>query len=351
MASESYEVTRLRRQEQALDKLIDDMPPCIQSVLMEIRLDCRPGTVLDYARDTHEFLLYLIKANPTLKNVKPKDISVEALSSLTADDVNEFFSHCRTYRTPKGAIRETGKFRLSSIRSSLSVVFNKLYTKEIITRNPVAAAVQFHIPAKKTIDVLEKKEAKKLLNAVENTDLDSPNAAARSKRTVLRDTAIVTLLLNSGIRIAELVGLDVSDVDFDNGCIYIIRKGGAPDKVYLNDQTLGVLKDYIDLERPAYSDGGKETALFLSNRKKRIAVRSIQEMLKKYGSSALPSRRHLSPHTLRRTYGTALYEATGDLKNTQAVLGHTDVRTTSKYYVRESDIRKEQSGRKNLFDL
>jgi integrase len=226
-----------------------------------------------------------------------------------------------------------------------------LYTKEIITRNPVAAAVRFHIPAKKTIDVLEKKEAKKLLNAVENTDLDSPNAAARSKRTVLRDTAIVTLLLNSGIRIAELVGLDVSDVDFDNGCIYIIRKGGAPDKVYLNDQTLGVLKDYIDLERPAYSDGGKETALFLSNRKKRMAVRSIQEMLKKYGSSALPSRRHLSPHTLRRTYGTALYEATGDLKNTQAVLGHTDVRTTSKYYVRESDIRKEQSGRKNLFDL
>ena len=135
MASESYEVTRLRRQEQALDKLIDDMPPCIQSVLMEIRLDCRPGTVLDYARDTHEFLLYLIKANPTLKNVKPKDISVEALSSLTADDVNEFFSHCRTYRTPKGAIRETGKFWLLPSGSIFQPKRRSMYWKKKKQKN------------------------------------------------------------------------------------------------------------------------------------------------------------------------------------------------------------------------
>lgn len=349
MSSESYEAARLRRQETALDEILRDMPPCIRSVLTDIRLDCRPGTVLDYARDTHAFLLYLTEANPALHGRTPKDISVEELSRLTAADVNEFLSTCRTYRTPKGEVRETGKVRLSGIRSSLSVVFGRLYTREIIPKDPVDAAARFRIPAKKTIDVLEKKEARKLLHAVETTSLDSPRAAALSKHTALRDTAIVTLLLNSGIRVAELVGLDLPDVDFDNGCIYILRKGGIPDKVYINDQTLAALKDYIDLERPAYADGGGETALFLSGRRRRMAVRSVQEMLKKYASSALPSRRHLSPHTLRRTYGTALYEATGDLKSVQAILGHTDVRTTSKYYVRESDLRKEQSGRKNLF--
>ena len=163
------------------------------------------------------------------------------------------------------------------------------------------------------------------------------------EKTKERDLAIVTLLLGTGIRVSECVGLDLKDVDFKNNGITVTRKGGNQMVVYFGDEVAGALENYITGDREAATPlSGHEQALFLSTQRKRMGVQAVENMVKKYARQVTPNKK-ITPHKLRSTYGTSLYKETGDIYLVADVLGHKDVNTTKKHYAAIDDNRRRKA--------
>ena len=161
-----------------------------------------------------------------------------------------------------------------------------------------------------------------------------------NQRTRGRDLAILTLMLNTGIRVSECNGLDLNDVDFNVNSLTIVRKGGGQDIIYFNDDVAATLKEYINGEREYINAvEGHENALFYSLQGKRISVDAIENLVKKYAKIVVPNKK-ITPHKLRSTYGTALYRETGDIRLVADVLGHENINTTIDYYAAIEDEHK-----------
>ena len=181
-----------------------------------------------------------------------------------------------------------------------------------------------------------------MLDEVEKGD----NLTDRQKRfhdkTKIRDVAIMTLMLGTGIRVSECIGLNIDDVDFKNDGIRIHRKGGKETTVYFGDEVEKVLTEYIDYRKLQIPLEGHENALFLSLQMKRISVKSVEQLVQKYARIVTPLKK-ITPHKLRSTYGTNLYRETGDIYLVADVLGHNDVNTTRKHYAAIEDARKRSA--------
>ena len=160
----------------------------------------------------------------------------------------------------------------------------------------------------------------------------------------MRDLALMTLLLGTGIRVSECVGLDINDVDFKNNGIKIHRKGGQEVIVYFGDEVAEALLDYMEEREQMHPVEGHTNALFLSLQNKRLSVRSVENLVKKY-SKLVTNLKNITPHKLRSTYGTNLYQETGDIYLVADVLGHKDVNTTKKHYAALEDERRRKAAK------
>ena len=153
----------------------------------------------------------------------------------------------------------------------------------------------------------------------------------------------MTLLLGTGIRVSECVGLNLEDVDFNNGAIRIIRKGGNEALIYFGDEVSQALEAYMNGPRKtAEPAAGHEEALFISLNKTRITTRSVERLVKKY-SRLVTTVKKITPHKLRSTFGTALYQETGDIYLVADTLGHKDVNTTKKHYAAIDEHRRRMA--------
>ena len=150
---------------------------------------------------------------------------------------------------------------------------------------------------------------------------------------------MMQLMLGTGIRVSECVGLNLSDLDFNNNGIRIHRKGGKKVTIYFSDEVESGLRAYLEERKLKIPTPGHEEALFLSMQNKRISVRSVEKMVKKYASRVTPLK-HITPHKLRSSYGTNLYQETGDIYLVADVLGHSDVNTTKKHYAALEEERR-----------
>ena len=156
-------------------------------------------------------------------------------------------------------------------------------------------------------------------------------------------------MLNTGIRVSECVGLDVQDLNFNENSMLVFRKGKKENILYFDDELADVLQKYINEERPSLLGDAEDDALFISRDKTRITARSIQRMLKKYASVAV-SNKKITPHKLRSTYGTALYNQTGDIRLVGDVLGHSDINVTSKHYAAVDDTNRRKASLIKIYD-
>ncbi|MDD4157395.1 MAG: tyrosine-type recombinase/integrase, partial [Candidatus Cloacimonetes bacterium] len=225
--------------------------------------------------------------------------------------------------------------KLSSLRS----FFKYLYKKDFINSNEISKVDMPKIHDKEIIR-LEVDEVVKVLNEIEEPTNLTKRQKAFNKGTYIRDLAMMSLFLGTGIRISECVGLDIDDIDFEINGFKITRKGGNKVILYFSDEVAVALKDYMK-ERLFKKDVDEnEKALFLSLQKKRISPRAVENLVKKYSKSAIPLK-SISPHKLRSTYGTNLYRETKDIYIVANVLGHKDVNTTKKHYAAISeDMRR-----------
>jgi len=230
--------------------------------------------------------------------------------------------------------------KLSSLRS----FFKFLHKQEYLPSN-VAALVDIPKLNDKAIIRLEPNEVADLLDLVENGDGLTDRQKAYHETTKLRDVAILTLFLGTGIRISELVGIDLTDVDFENNAFVVTRKGGNEDILNFGDEVHAALSDYFAVREKLTPLPGNERALFLSMQMRRINVRSVELLVKKYAKLAAPLKK-ITPHKLRSTYGTMLYHETEDIYLVADVLGHKDVNTTRKHYAASSEEHKRIAAKK-----
>ena len=151
--------------------------------------------------------------------------------------------------------------------------------------------------------------------------------------------------MGTGIRVSECVGLDITDVDFNNNGIKVTRKGGSEMIVYFGEEVEQALRSYIEGSRKmVIPQEGHERALFYSTQKRRIGVGAVENLVKKYAKQVTPLKK-ITPHKLRSTYGTTLYQETGDIYLVADVLGHKDVNTTRKHYAAQDENRRRMAAK------
>ena len=153
---------------------------------------------------------------------------------------------------------------------------------------------------------------------------------------------MILVAIYTGMRLGEIQGLMWKDIDFKNNGIKIRRKGGYEAVIYFGEEVETALLDYLEQRNHIIPAEGNENALFLSLQNKRISVRAVEKLVKKY-ASLVTNLKKITPHKLRSTYGTSLYRETGDIYLVADVLGHKDVNTTRKHYAAIEDDRRRMA--------
>lgn len=297
-------------------------------------------TRLAYAYDLGVFFNFLKETNPSLKGKEIHEFELSILEKLNTVDIEEYLDYLSFYvRDDKEYTNdERGKARkLCAVRS----MYNYFFRAERIENNPAMKIKSPKLHAKEIIR-LDAGEVAQLLDIVESGAEMSKKQKTFHERTRVRDLALLTLLLGTGIRVSECVGLDISDIDFRNGGIKVRRKGGNEAVVYFGDEVEAALLDYLDERELIIPIAGHEDALFLSLQNRRITVRAVENLVKKYASQVTTLKK-ITPHKLRSTYGTSLYKETGDIYLVADVLGHKDVNTTRKHYAAIEDERRRSA--------
>ncbi len=333
---EDREISCIKR----MNNIINTLPYYVRDFFVGVELRTSALSRLNYAYDLRVFYDFLSKMVFRGKNID--EIDLKDLAQLDSTDFEYFLSYLSSYEINGKQERctETGKARkLSTLRAFYKYFFNK-------------NALPANTPSKVNMPKIHEKEIVRLdsnekvdeigdmLYAVESGLGLSKRQKDFHNATKVRDTAIITLFLGTGIRISELVGLNIEDIDLRTNSFVVTRKGGNRAVLYFNDQVSIALSSYIE-EREKLQDLIKDSALFLSLQNRRISTRTVQELVKKYARIVSPLKK-ITPHKLRSTFGTNLYRQTGDIYVVADCLGHKDVNTTKKHYAAiTDDIRKK----------
>jgi len=317
------------------DKIIEQLPYFVSEYFLGMEDRISPLTRLNYAMDLQIFFDFI-----SIKyDIKCKDMKIDILNIITSTDIERFLSYISSfdYNGTHHTCNEKAKARkLAAIRSMYKYFFNK----DMIIAN-VAAKVSTPKIHDKEIIRLENDEIKGLLNTAETGYGLSDRQLAYQKNTAIRDVAMLTLFLGTGIRISELVGLNIDDIFFDNNSFVVTRKGGNRTILYFTDEVKTELLRWLEFRSNIKGLPTSEKALFVSLQHKRISVRAVENLVKKYAKTVTPLKK-ITPHKLRSTFGTKLYRETGDIYVVADYLGHKDINTTKRHYAAISDdIRKK----------
>lgn len=342
MKEKAYHENINVRNEVKLRKMMETLPAFCKQFFIGIETTTESRTRLAYAYDIGCFFEYLHEVNPVCQRMEIKDFPLSLLDQITPMDIEEYLSYLKYYK--KDGVEHTNdergiKRKLASLRS----LYRYFYKNELIQNDP---AIKVDMPKihEKNIVRLDIDEVSRLLDEVESGENLTARQQKYHEKTKTRDLAILTLLLGTGIRVSECVGLDMEDLDFRNNGIKIHRKGGAEVVVYFGNEVREALLNYMVERQKITAEDGSINALFLSMQNRRINVRSVENLVKKY-SRLVTNLKNITPHKLRSTYGTSLYRETGDIYLVADVLGHKDVNTTKKHYAAIDEDRRRSAAK------
>lgn len=318
--------------------LLKELPPYVVDYFVGIENRTSTLTRLNYAHDLRIFFQFTSERIFNGKAIK--DITLEMLDDIDSFAFEQFLSYLNGYEN-NGKIstcsEQAKKRKLASVRS----FYKYFYNKELLKNNPPSKVSLPKIHDKEIIR-LEVNEIVEMLNEAENGDNLTPHMRVYHENTKVRDVALLSLFLGTGIRISELVGLNIEDIDFMINGFIVTRKGGNRTILYFSDEVGGALYEYVQQRNSNPKIPKTENALFVSLQNKRISVRAVENIVKKYAGIVTPLK-HITPHKLRSTYGTNLYRETGDIYQVADCLGHKDVNTTKKHYAAISEDSRRKS--------
>ncbi len=278
-----------------------------------------PLTVNEYTSDLRLFFRYLVAKEQKLDSPAelPEDydlsyIDIPFIEKITLKDAHSFLIYCSSER--KNGVSSRAR-KASSLRGFFKFISEKM---QYIDHNPVS---QLQVAYKKNRlpKYLSLEESIELLNAVKGKDKE-------------RDYCILTLFLNCGLRLAELVSLNITDINFNTRTVRVIGKGNKERMIYLNDACVDALKAYLYVRPKDKVEFESKNALFLSRLNKRIGRQAVQLMVYKYLADIGLDGQNYSVHKLRHTAATLMYQH-GDVDTLvlKEVLGHENLNTTEIY--------------------
>lgn len=324
-----------------LREVLKTLPDFCRDYFRSIDSTTSAKTRISYAYDIRIFFEFLLSENPAFKGMKMTDFTVDVLDQIKAIDLEEYEEYLKVYKNGK-RVETNGERGLKRKISALRSFYAYYFKRQMITTNPT---VLIDVPKvhQKSIIRLDTDEVAMLLDYIEHAgDSLTGQRKAYYEKTKERDLALITLLLGTGIRVSECVGLDVEDIDFKNYGITVTRKGGNQMTVYFGQEVADALEKYLEVRKGITPLAGHEHALFYSIQNRRIGVQAVENLVKKYARQITTTKK-ITPHKLRSTYGTALYQETGDIYLVADVLGHKDVNTTKKHYAALDENRRRMA--------
>ena len=330
----SYQEQNNIENQKKLRNLLQELPSFTLAFFRGIEPRTSSRTRLGYGYDLRIFFEFLQEYNPEIGKMAMRDIPLDTLDHIKAMDIEEYLEYLKLYERDGKTYTNTER-GIARKLASLKTFYNYFFKKEMIVTNPAAlvSAPKLH---DKTIIRLDIDEVARLLDNVESGEQLTNKQMAYHEKTKVRDLALLTLLLGTGIRVSECVGLNIDDIDLKNNGIRIIRKGGNEVIVYFSDEVLDALLPYLDERKQIQAVDGHTSALFLSMQKKRMSVRSVENLVKKYAKT-VTTMKNITPHNL--------YNETGDIYLVADVLGHKDVNTTKKHYASLEDSRRRMAAK------
>lgn len=310
-----------------IHKKYDDVPDILKNYLnyMIVIKGRSENTVKEYYYDLRMFFKYLHAVENDLDIINLDKIvldkfNTDLLKRVTINDLYEFMMYVNNFKSANDSYKAR---KVASLRSFFNYLSVKL---EFIQTNPAlnldTPKLKKRVPKFLTLD-----ESIALLKSIDGKNKE-------------RDIAIFVLFLNCGLRLSELVGINISNINFEKRTLRVIGKGNKERIVYLNDLCINAIKSYMQV-RPgeiAYSD---RDALFISEKKRRISNRMVEILSKRYFNNAGIDPKRYSPHKLRHTAATIMYkEGNVDIKTLQEILGHVSISTTQIYtHINSDDMR------------
>lgn len=297
-------------------------------------LNKSPNSVKEYNYDLANFLRYMmIHFKMTTEDDYEKiDITLfteKDLKKITLEDIHSYISHLAINNRSKATTRAR---KISTIRIFFKYLSQKTNILEVNpAQNLETPKLEKRMPKYLSLD-----DSKKLLNIASHED----------NRNAKRDYAITTLFLNCGLRLSELVGINVEDIDFEECKMTVIGKGNKERTIYLNKACMVALNDYLSSRPPKtlikHDSKNSEKALFISEQKKRISNRTVQAIISKELKQAGLDSKKLSVHKLRHTAATLMYQyGNVDIRALQELLGHESISTTEIYtHVSNEQVRE-----------
>ena len=339
-------------------KLLKDMPDYIVSFIRRYSGPGKAGTMYEYCRDIYIFFEYVLNYLPDFCDKKMIDITVDDLGKIIPEDIDNYFAILRESKdkrfaddepqqkkdTPKGKktrIRTGVKKKndnaseatIKRKKATLSALYSYLLKNGKVTRNPVLATKDIEVPKKKLV-YLTLEEQQTLLDTVINGRKLDENTMKYHNLYAERDAAIFMLLLDTGIRVSEMLNTNIVDYELDKGKVTVIRKGGDQQEVFYSDECAGYLRDYFDSQRAKFwSTSEVELPAFTTTKGERLSVRAVETLVKKYVKASLPDKAlTISPHKLRSSFAMSFYEASNyNLLLLSKRLNHASITTTTVY--------------------
>lgn len=335
MVEPSYFKQRNYKNDIKTKEILSFLPVFCDEFFIGIESQTTSLTRLGYAQDLKTFFHFLTTEIIDFSNKTIKELTLNDLTRLTSTHLEMFMNYLSGYYVENKFLSNnvTTKCRkISAVRSLLKY----FYKKDKLLQN-ISAKISTPKIKEKEITRLEVDEVVKFLNSTDDpTKIFTKMQSAFNKLTRKRDLAIFSLLLGTGIRVSECVGINYDDIDFKTNGFKITRKGGNETVLYFSNEVASALFEYLEERFKNINVLKEEKALFLSLQNKRMCVRAIEKLVKKYSIGCFPLK-HITPHKLRSTFGTNLYRETGDIYIVADVLGHKDVNTTRKHYAAISE--------------
>ena len=323
-----------------------ELPQSCSDFIRSIAVTTSTLTRLAYAIDLRTFFQFLQSERVAFSDMKLSLMTDQDLEKLTRNDLTAYTEYLTFYYKNESSVPNKAyvnhelsiKRKLCSVRSFYDYLFKNQRISSNITE--LVPLPKIH---EKPIIRLSLEEMERILELAQSGDKMTKTQQRYQKITAKRDYALLSLFLGTGIRVSECVGMNISDVDFENNAFVVTRKGGNQVVLYFPPEVADALADYLEERNNVETLPGSEDALFLSLQRRRITQRAVQNLVKKYASVAAPLKQKISPHKLRSTFATNLYNETGDIYLVADVLGHSSVDTTRKHYADMTDARRRMA--------
>lgn len=303
------------------NKILETLPEYCQDFIYGKGTETAYSTMYEYSKDISYFLDWIILNHKDFDELKKENISISDLDNITSDDINNFL-----VTLGKNLEKKT----LARKKATLSVLFSYLCEKKGLKKNPIAGSSKVKLEEKELV-YLTDDEQKAFLDCVYHGTGMTNRQLKHHEHYKLRDYVLYSLLLDTGLRVSELTGISIKDVDIEEFSVCVLRKGGKVETVYYSDLVAELL-DMLVSKRKAEGALEKDP-LFVSSSGERISVRMVEVMTKKYAMLSVPKKADkISPHKMRSSFAMTLYrKSDNNLLLVQKRLSHKNITTTNIY--------------------